>query len=408
MDHSVRVAAVIAAGGRGRRSGGGVPKQFRRAGGRTLLEHGVAPFDRHDRVAELIVVLPADAAQSPPPGLAACASPVRVVAGGARRQDSVAAGVDAVGEGADIVLVHDAARPFCSAALIDRVIDAAAETGAAVPALRATDTVKEAAGMADPAMAAAGAADPVMVAATLPRDRIWLAQTPQGFRLDVLREAVALGRKGVEATDEALLAERAGHPVRLVEGDPANVKVTTAADVDEAMARLGTGGGAVRIGFGYDSHRTEAGRPLILGGIEIPHDVGLAGHSDADGVCHAVTDALLGAAAAGDIGRHFPDTDPRWKGASSIELLRGAVAIVRAHGFAPGNVDVVVIAQRPKLGPHVEAMRERLSDPLGIPPGAISIKAKTAEGMDAVGRGEGIVVHAVATVVPVVRDVPAP
>lgn len=398
MDHSVRVAAVIAAGGRGRRSGGGVPKQFRSAGGRTLLEHGVAPFDRHGRVAELIVVLPADAAQSPPPGLAACTSPVRVVAGGARRQDSVAAGVDAVGEGADIVLVHDAARPFCSAALIDRVIDAAAETGAAVPALRATDTVKEAAGTTGPAM----------VAATLPRDRIWLAQTPQGFRLDILREAVALGRGGVEATDEALLAERAGHPVRLVEGDPANVKVTTAADVDQAMARLGPGGGAVRIGFGYDSHRTEAGRPLILGGVEIPHDVGLAGHSDADAVCHAVTDALLGAAAAGDIGRHFPDTDPRWKGASSIELLRGAVAIVRAQGLAPGNVDVVVIAQRPKLGPHVEAMRERLSDPLGIPAAAISIKAKTAEGMDAAGRGEGIVVHAVATIVPVVRDVPAP
>ena len=390
MDHSVRVAAVIAAGGRGRRSGGGVPKQFRHAGGRTLLEHGVAPFDRHERVGELIVVLPADAAESPPPGLAACTSPVRVVAGGARRQDSVAAGVDAVPAGADIVLVHDAARPFCSAALIDRVIDAAAETGAAVPAVRATDTVKEAAGTTGPAM----------VAATLPRDRIWLAQTPQGFRLDVLREAVALGRRGVEATDEALLAERAGHAVRLVEGDPANVKVTTAADVDQARARLGTGGGAVRIGVGYDSHRTEAGRPLILGGIEIPHDVGLAGHSDADAVCHAVTDALLGAAAAGDIGRHFPDTDPRWKGASSIELLRGAVAIVRAQGFAPGNVDVVVIAQRPKLGPHVDAMRERLSDPLGIPPAAISIKAKTAEGMDAAGRGEGIVVHAVATVVP--------
>ena len=391
MDYSVRVAAVIAAGGRGVRSGGGVPKQFRRAGGRTLLEHGVAPFDRHDRVAELIVVLPADAAGSPPAGLAACASPVRVVAGGGRRQDSVAAGVDAVAAGTDIVLVHDAARPFCSAALIDRVIEAAAESGAAVPALRATDTVKE----------AAGTTEPVTVAATLPRDRIWLAQTPQGFRLDVLREAVALGRSGVEATDEALLAERAGHPVRLVEGDPVNVKVTTAEDVDDAVARLGAGGGAVRIGFGYDSHRTEAGRPLILGGVEIPHDVGLAGHSDADAVCHAVTDALLGAAAAGDIGRHFPDTDPRWRGASSIELLRGAVAIVRGHGFAPGNVDVVVIAQRPKLGPHVEAMRERLADPLGIPPAAISIKAKTAEGMDAVGRGEGMVVHAVATVVPI-------
>ena len=156
----------------------------------------------------------------------------------------------------------------------------------------------------------------------------------------------------------------------------------------------------VRIGFGYDSHRTVAGRPLILGGVEIPSDVGLDGHSDADAVCHAVTDALLGASAAGDIGRHFPDTDPQWKGASSIELLRGAVAIVRARGFAPGNVDVVVIAQRPKLGPHSAAMRARLADPLGIPPEAISIKAKTAEGMDAAGRGEGIVVHAVATVVP--------
>ncbi len=400
MDHSVRVAAVIAAGGRGVRSGGGVPKQFRSAGGRTLLEHGVAPFDRHGRVGELIVVLPADVAQSPPPGLAACVSPVSVVAGGARRQDSVAAGVDAVAGGTDIVLVHDAARPFCSAALIDRVIDAAAHTGAAVPALRATDTVKQAAGTTDTVREAAGAADPVMVAATLPRDRIWLAQTPQGFRFDVLREAVALGRSGVEATDEAQLAERAGHPVRLVEGDAANLKVTTAADVDRAVARLGAGGGAVRIGFGYDSHRTEAGRPLILGGVEIPHDVGLAGHSDADAVCHAVTDALLGAAAAGDIGQHFPDTDPRWEGASSVELLRGAVAIVRARGFVPGNVDVVVIAQRPKLRPHIEAMRARLSDPLGIPPGAIGIKAKTAERMDAVGRGEGIVVHAVATVVP--------
>ena len=392
MDHSVRVAAVIAAGGRGLRSGGEVPKQFRLAGSRTLLEYGVAPFDRHDRVAELIVVLPADGAASPPAGLASCVTPLRVVAGGARRQDSVAAGVDAVPEGTDIVLVHDAARPFCAEALIDRVIDAAAETGAAVPALRVTDTVKE----------AAGTEGPPMVAATLPRGRIWLAQTPQGFRLDVLREAVALGRSGVEATDEALLAERAGHAVRLVEGDGANLKVTTAADVGGAVARLsGEGGGRVRIGFGYDSHRTAAGRPLILGGVEIPCDFGLAGHSDADAVCHAVTDALLGAAAAGDIGRHFPDTDPRWEGASSIELLRGAVAIVRTHGFAPGNVDVVVIAQRPRLRPHIEAMRARLSDPLGIPPGAISIKAKTAEGMDAVGRGEGIVVHAVATVVPI-------
>ena len=302
----------------------------------------------------------------------------------------MAAGVDAVRDGTDIVLVHDAARPFCPPALIDRVIDAAAETGAAVPALRATDTIKE----------AAATEGPPMVASTLPRDRIWLAQTPQGFRLDVLRGAVEVGRGGIEATDEALLAERMGHPVRLVEGDVANLKVTTAADVDRAAARLAqSGGGAVRIGVGYDSHRMAAGRRLVLGGVEIPHDAGLVGHSDADAVCHAVTDALLGAIAAGDIGRHFPDTDPQWAGASSIELLRGAVAIVRAHGCAPGNVDVVVIAERPKLRPYIDAMRERLADPLGLPPDAISIKAKTAEGLDAVGRGEAVAVHAVATVV---------
>ena len=390
MDHSVRVAAVITAGGRGVRAGGAAPKQFRVAGGRTLLEHGVAPFDGHDRISELIVVLPAGAAASPPAGLASCATPLRVVAGGARRQDSVAAGVDAVRDGTDIVLVHDAARPFCPPALIDRVIDAALETGAAVPALRATDTVKE----------AAVDAAPPMVASTLPRDRIWLAQTPQGFRLDVLRAAVAVGRSGVEATDEALLAERMGHPVRLVEGDAANLKLTTAADVDRAAARLaGDGGGAVRIGVGYDSHRTAAGRRLVLGGVEIPHDVGLAGHSDADAVCHAVTDAVLGAAAAGDIGRHFPDTDPEWAGASSMDLLRRAVAVVRARGFAPANVDVVVIIERPKLRPYIDAMRERLADPLGLSPEAISIKAKTAEGLDAVGRGEAVAVHAVATVV---------
>ena len=240
-----------------------------------------------------------------------------------------------------------------------------------------------------------------MVASTLPRDRIWLAQTPQGFRLDVLRGAVEVGRGGIEATDEALLAERMGHPVRLVEGDVANLKVTTAADVDRAAARLAQrGGGAVRIGVGYDSHRMAAGRRLVLGGVEIPHDAGLAGHSDADAVCHAVTDALLGAIAAGDIGQHFPDTDPQWAGASSIELLRGAVAIVRAHGWDPGNVDVVVIAERPTLRPYIDAMRERLADPLGLPPDAISIKAKTAEGLDAVGRGEAVAVHAVATVVP--------
>ena len=389
----MRVAAIIAAGGRGLRAGGGVPKQLRSLGGRTLLEHALAPFDRSARVAEIVVVLPPELAADPPIGPRATDTPLRVVAGGGRRQDSVAAGLDAVSDAASLVLVHDAARPFCSQALIGRVIDAAAESGAAVPGVQATDTVKQSA-------AAEGHA---VVAATLPRERIHLAQTPQGFRMDVLRAAVALGRSGVDATDEALLAERAGYRVRLVEGDPENVKITTPADLDRAAGRMTRTGaasaGAVRVGIGYDLHRTVAGRPLILGGVHVPHDRGLDGHSDADPVCHALIDAILGAAAAGDVGQHFPNRDPRWKGASSIDLLERAVAIVHQRGFAVGNADVVVIAERPRIGPHAAAMRERLAGTLDVALDAVGVKAKTGEGMDAVGRGEAVAVHAVATLV---------
>lgn len=390
----MHVTAIIAAGGRGRRAGRGVPKQLRSIGGRTLLEHALAPFDRSVRVTEIVVVLPPKLAADPPVGFQAVETPLRVVAGGARRQDSVAAGLDAVRDAASVVLVHDAARPFGTEALIGRVIDAAAEAGAAVPAVQATDTVKQ----------SADADGHAVVAATLPRERIYLAQTPQGFRIDVLRAAVALGRSGVDATDEALLAERAGYPVRLVEGDPENVKITTPADLDRAAGRMAradvASAGGVRVGIGYDLHRTVAGRPLILGGVHVPHDRGLDGHSDADAVCHALIDAILGGAAAGDVGQHFPNRDPRWKGASSIDLLERAVAIVHERGFAVGNADVVVIAERPRIGPHAAAMRERLAGTLDVAVDAVSVKAKTGEGMDAVGRGEAIAVHAVATLVP--------
>ncbi len=389
----MRVAAIIAAGGRGLRAGGGVPKQLRSIGGRTLLELALAPFDRSTRVGEIVVVLPPELAADPPVGFQAVETPLRVVAGGRRRQDSVAAGLDAVGDAASLVLVHDAARPFCSRALIGRVIDAAAEAGAAVPAVPATDTVKR----------SADAGGHAVVAATLPRERIHLAQTPQGFRADVLRAAVALGRGGVDATDEALLAERAGYTVRLVEGDPENVKITTPADLDRAAGRAARSAAApaaaVRLGIGYDLHRTVAGRPLILGGVHVPHDRGLDGHSDADAVCHALIDAILGGAAAGDVGQHFSNRDPRWKGASSIDLLERAVAIVRERGYAVGNADVVIIAERPPIGPHAAAMRERLAAALEVAVDAVSVKAKTGEGVDAVGRGEAIAVHAAATLV---------
>lgn len=391
----MRVAAVVVAGGQGGRIGGAVPKQFRSLGDGTLLDHAVAPFDVSPRIGEIVVVLPADLAAAPPAGLRAVKTPQRVVAGGVRRQDSVAAGVDALGGGIDVALVHDAARPFCPPALIGRTIDAAAESGAAIPALPATDTVKM----------AARRGGRVVVESTLPRDCIYMAQTPQAFRIDVLRDAVALGRSGVEATDEAWLAERCGHPVRLVEGDPDNFKVTTPADLRRAAERVERPVPAARpafarVGLGYDLHRTVAGRPLILGGVRVPHDRGLDGHSDADAVCHALIDAILGAAAAGDIGQHFSNRDPRWKDASSMDLLARAVAIVHGRGFAVGNADVVIIAERPPIGPHAAAMRGKLAAALEVAAEAVSIKAKTGEGVDAVGRGEAIAVHAVATLAP--------
>ncbi|MCY4078150.1 MAG: 2-C-methyl-D-erythritol 4-phosphate cytidylyltransferase [Acidobacteria bacterium] len=384
----MRVAAIVVAGGRGARIGGDVPKQFRRIGARTVLEHAVLPFARSERVTEVVVVLPPDPPEEAAAALRAIDPALRLAVGGARRQDSVAAGLSQVSAGADIVLVHDGARPFCSAALIARTVDAAAAWGAAVPALEASDTVK----------GVRRDGEALFVRATLPRDRVRLAQTPQAFRREVLAAAVALGQAGADATDEAGLAERAGHRVRVVAGEPGNIKITTPDDLTRAEARARSAA-VPRIGLGYDSHRLAEGRALVLGGVVIPHPRGLVGHSDADAVCHAVTDALLGAAAAGDIGQHFPDTDPRWRGASSVELLARVAALVRGRGLAVGNVDVVVVAERPKLAPHVAAMRSALAAALGVDVGRVSVKAKTAEGLDAVGREEAVAVHAVALLV---------
>jgi 2-C-methyl-D-erythritol 4-phosphate cytidylyltransferase/2-C-methyl-D-erythritol 2,4-cyclodiphosphate synthase len=389
------VVAIIAAGGQGRRVGESRPKQYLDVGGRSILERSVEALAAHPRVREVIVALPAASAAAPWPVLRAPGgTPVRIVTGGARRQDSVARAFEAVGPHADLILIHDAARPFVDAGTIDRTIDAAAAHGAAIAALPARDTVK----VAEP-VAGAG---PARVSRTIPREEVWLAQTPQGFRRDVLAAAVALGTAGASGTDEAALAEQAGHDVRLVEGDPRNLKVTTAADLALVRGMVSGDGGSgetgatMRIGVGYDSHRFAEGRPLILGGVRVPYDRGLAGHSDADALCHAITDALLGAAALGDIGRHFPDSDPAWKDADSVALLRRATGLVREAGFDIANVDAVVIAERPKLAPHADAMRARLADAMGVAVGAVSVKGKTNEGLGDTGRGEGIVVHAVA------------
>jgi 2-C-methyl-D-erythritol 4-phosphate cytidylyltransferase/2-C-methyl-D-erythritol 2,4-cyclodiphosphate synthase len=382
----MHVTAIIAAAGEGRRLGAAVPKQLLDIGGRSMLERSVSAFAFHDRIDEVIVVLPPDLAAAPD----ACLTPetvaaVQVVAGGRRRQDSVANAFDRVNPSSDVVLVHDAARPFVSPGLISRAIDAAVEHGAAIAAIPVRDTVKR--------VEANG--NDIIIAETIPREAVYLAQTPQAFRREILRAAVAAGRDGVEATDEAMLAERAGHRVHVVAGDAANVKITTPTDLDSAR-RVSTSAVTSRIGTGYDLHRLVEGRPLILGGVTIPAEKGALGHSDADVVCHAIIDAVLGAACEGNVGHHYPDTDPRWKGASSIEMLRESTRLVGARGLEVMNVDVTVILERPKIAPYLEPIRSQLSAAIAIPVDRISVKGKTNEGVDAVGRGEAVAAHAVA------------
>jgi 2-C-methyl-D-erythritol 4-phosphate cytidylyltransferase/2-C-methyl-D-erythritol 2,4-cyclodiphosphate synthase len=391
------VSAILAAAGRGTRLGAATPKQMLPLGDRTILQRSFDIVESHDRIDEVVIALPPDLANTPPAFLISSRKPVRIVDGGIQRHDSVAKAFARVSQSASLIVIHDAARPFASADLFTRVIEAAAKSGAAIAALQAHDTVKE-------STATPGGR---VVARTIARESIYLAQTPQAFRRDVLESAIAHGRTSVgSATDEASLAEQAGHSVRLIDGESTNIKITTQHDLvmSEALA-----GGArqianhqsrmPRIGTGYDVHRLETGRPLVIGGVTIPHETGLVGHSDADVLCHALTDAILGATAAGDIGQHFPDTDPRWRGANSIELLKAAVAIVRDAGYVVANVDAVVVAERPKLAPHIPAMREHLAHAMRIPVSGVSVKSKTNEKVDALGRNEAIAVHAVALLI---------
>jgi 2-C-methyl-D-erythritol 4-phosphate cytidylyltransferase/2-C-methyl-D-erythritol 2,4-cyclodiphosphate synthase len=355
-------------------------------GGRTLLERSVELMATHPAISEVIVALPAELVSDPPACVRSSAAvPVRIVAGGSRRQDSVANAFAAASADSDVIVIHDAARPFASAQLVWRTVEAAAESGAALAALESRDTVK--------------LVDQAHVARTLPRDTIYLAQTPQAFRREVLSAAL---RSGGDATDEAALVERAGHPVRIVAGEATNIKITTADDlaIAEAIAARANPRPARtgRAGTGYDLHRLVEGRPLVVGGVTIPAPRGPLGHSDGDVACHAITDAVLGAAGLGDIGQHFPDTDPVWKGASSLDLLARAVAMAVAEGYEVGNVDVTVVLEAPKLKPYISDMREAIAKAVGIDPARVSVKGKTNEGVDAVGRGEAIAAHAVALI----------
>lgn len=395
-----RVSAILAAGGIGARLGAGQPKQFLDIDGRSILEHSLTLLATHPGVHEVVVALPPSFLEPLPACLARdWPCPVRAVSGGGRRQDSVANAFAALDAASGVVLVHDAARPFASAALVQRMIDAVAAGGAAVPALAVTDTVK----------LAGRDGDLRYVASTLPRQDVYLAQTPQAFARDVLAAAVAAAADRDIATDEAGLVERLGGRVTLVDGEPANVKITTPDDLRQARARGAQAGPApVRIGTGYDLHRLVEGRPLVLGGVHVPSDRGLDGHSDADIICHAVTDAVLGAAALGDIGRLFPDTDAAWKGADSVALLRMAMTRVHDAGFLVGNIDVTVIAERPKLLPYVAAIRASLAAALGVAPSSVSVKGKTNEQVDSMGRGESMACHAVALLVATESRVPSP
>ncbi|MDW8106941.1 MAG: 2-C-methyl-D-erythritol 4-phosphate cytidylyltransferase, partial [Armatimonadota bacterium] len=315
--------------------------------------------------------------------------PLQVIpCGGATRQQTVQNALAYIPQEATLVAIHDAARPLIRAALLERLFEAARTYGAAVPALPVQETIKR-------------APDGVRVETTVSREGLYRVQTPQVFRADWLRAAYshADAQLLAEATDDAQLLEQAGYPVHLVAGDPHNLKLTTPDDLPLLRSLMGETA-AIRVGIGYDIHRLTQGRALILGGVTIEYPLGLAGHSDADVVLHALCDALLGAAALGDIGHHFPNTDPRWKDASSLNLLAQVKTLLHAHGWQPLQVDATIIAEAPKLAPYIPTMRQRIAHTLGILPEQVSLKATTNEGMDAIGARHAIACYAVATIYP--------
>ncbi|MHB8810024.1 MAG: 2-C-methyl-D-erythritol 4-phosphate cytidylyltransferase [Desulfobulbaceae bacterium] len=380
-------AAIIAAGGSGSRMGGGVPKQFLMLHGTPILALTVGRFLQMSKLGAIVVAVPAEHRE-------AAAALFRhflpageqhrllLVQGGATRQESVKAGLAALPPGTATVLVHDGARPFVTAEIIERCLQATEQVGAAIAAVPVRDTLKQA------------AADH-LVRATLDRRDLWQAQTPQGARVELLRRAYSLADEdGFQGTDEASLLEHAGIPVAIVEGSERNFKITRPDDLILA-ARLTQEKQMLKIGHGFDAHRLVPGRPLILGGVHIPYELGLDGHSDADTLTHAFIDALLGAMGEGDIGRHFPDSDPRYTNISSLRLLTDVAGLLKQKNMSIGNADITVVCQRPKLAPHIEAMRENLARACGVTPAMLNIKATTTEQMGYTGRGEGIAAHAV-------------
>ncbi len=382
-------AALIVAAGQGRRLDCSAPKAFLQLGGSPLFLWSARTFEQIPEVTRIVLVVPAgycESAQS----LAQQAGLTKigaVIPGGKTRCDSVFAGLQALSsDPTDLVAIHDGARPFVSAEIISRTIVAAEQTGAALAARPITDTLKQ-------------VDDDLCVAATVDRTGLWHAQTPQTFRFSTIYVAYQQARVGGwRATDDASLVERAGGKVTVVEDDVRNFKITVPNEWQRAQA-LVAGSQQLRIGHGFDVHPFVAQRPLILGGIRIPFDRGLAGHSDADVLLHAIADALLGAAGLGDIGRHFPDTDPAYKDADSTELLARTVELVSEAGYRPTNVDATVIAQQPRLADYIPEMESCIAAVLGLSESQVNVKATTTEHLGFVGREEGIAAEAVALIV---------
>jgi 2-C-methyl-D-erythritol 4-phosphate cytidylyltransferase / 2-C-methyl-D-erythritol 2,4-cyclodiphosphate synthase len=378
---------VVVAAGRGLRAGGGMPKQYRPLPGGTAIERSLATFSGHDEIALVQPVIHPDD-QGAFQQSSAQFRLLPPVFGGATRQDSVRSGLEALAaHQPEIVLIHDAARPYASRALITRAIAAAGKNGAAVPVLPVADTVKT--------VDAQG-----LVTGTLDRSLLRAVQTPQAFGyaaiVDAHRRALKAARN--DFTDDAALAEWAGMTVATFAGEAGNVKLTTPEDFLRAETINLSSLGDVRTGFGTDVHQFTDGDHIWLGGVKIPHSRGVTGHSDADVVLHSLVDAILGALAEGDIGVHFPPSDPQWRGASSDRFLAFAVDRVRARGGLIAHLDITVVCEAPRVGPHRDAMRARIAEIAGLSPERVAIKATTSEKMGFTGRGEGIVAFATATV----------
>lgn len=396
----ILVTAVIVGAGRGNRMNSSINKVLMLLGGRPVLLHSVESFSKCPLVTNLVVVAAADEVSyvkkilTQMPGI----KPWQVIAGGSERQYSIRNALEVLPQSTKLVLVHDGARPLVTQRCISSVIESAFQYKTAVAAVPVKDTIKT-------------VNDGGIITGTLNRDTLWSIQTPQGFDFELLQQAYEQATvDNYLGTDDASLVERLGAVVHIVSGDYENIKVTTPEDLIVAEALLqeknsisntkkGEEPNMIRFGMGYDVHKLVERRKLILGGVEIPYSYGLDGHSDADVLLHSIKDALLGAAALGDIGKHFPDTDMRYKGVSSIFLLERVREIIKEHGYVVNNIDATIVAEKPKLAPYISEMNQRIAAALQVEIGQVNVKATTTEGLGFAGQGAGIAAYAVASII---------